>query len=105
MSYFLLPVMPLRIAPPILRSNPCLVVGIPTARATLVFKPEIPTARLSEKLSPGIFAINILIYLFNIQKYLLALIIPKIGQVLQFIDIAYASLFDFFNSLRVDIAI
>ena len=92
-------------APPILRSKPCLVVGIPTARATLVFKPEIPTARLSEKLSPGILAINILIYLFNIQKYLLALIIPKIGQVLQFIDIANASLFDFFNSLRIDIAI
>ena len=46
--------------PPILRSRPCLVVGIPTARATLVFKPEMPTARLSEKLSPGIFAIIVL---------------------------------------------
>ena len=56
-GYFLLPVMPLRMALPILRSRPCLVVGIPTARATLVFKPEIPTARLSEKLSPGILAI------------------------------------------------
>ena len=52
-----LPVKPLRMAPPILRSKPCLVVGIPTARATLVFKPEMPTARLSEKLSPGILAI------------------------------------------------
>ena len=48
------------IALPILRSRPCLVVGIPTARATLVFKPEIPTARLSEKLSPGIFAMIVL---------------------------------------------
>ena len=59
--YFLLPVKPLRIAPPILRSRPCLVVGIPTVRATFVFKPEIPTARLSEKLSPGIFAIIVLV--------------------------------------------
>ena len=58
--YFLLPVMPLMMALPILRSRPCFVVGIPTARATLVFKPEIPTARLSEKLSPGIFAIIVL---------------------------------------------
>ena len=48
------------IALPILRSRPCLVVGIPTARATLVFKPEIPTARLSEKLNPGIFAMIVL---------------------------------------------
>ena len=69
-------------APPILRSRPCLVVGRPTARATLVFKLEIPTARLSEKLSPGILAIIILIYLFSIQEYLLALIIREIGQVL-----------------------
>ena len=55
-----MPVMPLMIALPILRSRPCLVVGIPTARATLVFKPEIPTARLSEKLNPGIFAMIVL---------------------------------------------
>ena len=52
------------IAPPILRSRPCLVVGIPVARATFVFKPEMPTARLSEKLSPGIFAI---IVLFSVE--------------------------------------
>ena len=58
--YFLLPVMPLMIALPILRSRPCFVVGTPTARATLVFRPEIPTARLSEKLSPGIFAMIVL---------------------------------------------
>ena len=74
--------MPFMIAPPILRSNPCLVVGMPTARATLVFSPEMPTARFSEKLSPGILAIIILIYLFSIQEYLLALIIREIGQVL-----------------------
>ena len=52
---FFLPNTPFSIAPPILRSKPCLVVGIPTLRAILPFKALIPTARLSENDNPGIF--------------------------------------------------
>ena len=41
--------------PPILRSNPCLVVGMPVFLATLVLKPLMPIARFNENDNPGIF--------------------------------------------------
>lgn len=52
-GYFLfLPVSTDNTNPPILRSNPSLVVGMPVLRATFVFKPLIPTARFSENDNP-----------------------------------------------------
>ena len=44
-------------ARPILRSSPCLVVGMPVARATLLLRTSIPNARLIEIDDPGIPAI------------------------------------------------
>lgn len=43
--------------PPILRSSPCLVVGMPVFLATLVFKPLMPIARFNENDNPGIFIV------------------------------------------------
>lgn len=40
---------------PTFRSKPCRVVGMPVLRATFCLTAVMPTARLSEKLSPGIF--------------------------------------------------
>lgn len=46
---------PFRIILPTLRSKPCLVVGMPVLRAIFCLTAVTPIARLSEKLSPGIF--------------------------------------------------
>ena len=48
------------IVDPILRSNPCLVVGMPILLATFVFKPLIPTARFSENDNP-FMVVNMLV--------------------------------------------
>ena len=48
-------VIPFIIAPPILRYNPCFVVGTPTLCAIFVFRPLIPTARFNENGNPLIF--------------------------------------------------
>lgn len=47
-------------APPILRSAPERVVGMPVALAILRFASVTPSARLSEKLRPGIFVFDML---------------------------------------------
>ena len=44
-------------APPIFRSMPDLVVGIPVVRAILCFNLVIPNALFREKLTPGIFVL------------------------------------------------
>ena len=62
------------------------MVGIPTARATLVFKPEMPTARLSEKLSPGILAIMVS-FLRELSKLLKTIYVNLIVNYCQFKDI------------------
>ena len=61
------------IACPTLRSRPCFVVGMPTFRATLVFKPLIPTARFNEKDKP--FMVNLLS--FHLQRYAFLSTYPK----------------------------
>lgn len=50
--------MDFRMAPPILRSNPCLVVGMPVFLEIFCFTALTPTALLSEKDKPGIFTIQ-----------------------------------------------
>ena len=57
--HFFLPVIALITAPPILRSRPSFVIGIPVALAIFCLTFVIPTALLSEKESPGIFVITI----------------------------------------------
>ena len=54
---------------PTLRSRPCLVVGIPTLRATLVFNPLIPTARFSENDNPFMILMVKLSVFQKIQLY------------------------------------
>ena len=68
---FFFPTTTFSIAPPILRSKPCLVVGIPTLRAILVFKPLMPNALLRENDNPGIF---IMLYTILLDNRLLPLI-------------------------------
>jgi hypothetical protein len=53
-----LPVTAFNTAPPTLRSNPWRVMGTPVARAIFCFTFVTPTARLSEKVTPGIFIIE-----------------------------------------------
>ena len=48
--------------PPILRSNPPRVVGMPVLRATFCFNPVMPTARFQEKDKPGIIDFLAIIY-------------------------------------------
>ena len=57
-SYF--PKINLMRVAPILRSIPCLVVGIPVLRAMLCFTPVIPKNRLSENEKPliGLFLLK-----------------------------------------------
>ena len=43
--------------PPILRSRPCLVVGMPILWASLILRPLIPIALFQENESPGMFFI------------------------------------------------
>ncbi len=45
----------LRMALPILRSRPCLVIGMPVARAIFCLAPVMPIARFQENERPGIF--------------------------------------------------
>ncbi len=45
------------IAPPILRSRPLRVVGMPVALAKSRFNLVTPMARFQEKLTPGIFIV------------------------------------------------
>ena len=55
-------------APPILRSNPCLVVGMPVFLDIFCFTAVTPIALLSEKLSPGIFIITYFYAVLLIKK-------------------------------------
>ena len=59
--YFFLPKMREVMAPPILRSTPARVVGMPVALDILRFAAVMPTARLSEKLRPGIFVFDMML--------------------------------------------
>ena len=67
---FLLPVRTERTLCPILRSRPCLVVGMPVLRAIFVFKPLIPTARFSENDNPFMFVILIFFFACKITTFL-----------------------------------
>lgn len=57
-TYRFLPNTDFSIALPILRSNPCLVVGMPVFLAIFCFTALTPTALLSEKDKPGIFIVQ-----------------------------------------------
>ena len=48
---------------PILRSRPCLVMGMPVARAIFCLAPVMPIARFQENERPGIFMV-ILVTIF-----------------------------------------
>lgn len=77
-----LPKMALKIALPILRSNPALVVGMPVFRAMSRFICVTPKARFHENESPGmpvfvfLLAIRIILYRFY-NKWLYA---AKVGK-------------------------
>ena len=57
---------------PTLRSRPCLVVGIPVLRASLFFRPLMPTARFKENVTP------LIVYmLIRLQRYCFFLTFAK----------------------------
>ena len=62
--YFFLPVTALTILPPIFRSKPCFVSGIPVLREMDCLTLVMPSARFRENVTPGIFMPNILYILY-----------------------------------------
>lgn len=59
LRFLFLPPIAFNIEPPILRSKPCLVVGIPVALATFPLAALMPTARFNENENPNFISYNL----------------------------------------------